>query len=663
MPATIVGESDGNLIERLHLREGEYLRRAAVLLFHPDPTRFFAGAFVKIGYFRSETELVYQDVVEGSLFVQVDRTVELLRTKYSKAEISYEGILRRETPPAPGEALREAVLNAVAHRDYNNPAPIQIRVYDDRISLWNPGTLPFDWTLDKLLGTPHPSVPHNPGIANAFFRAGMIEAWGRGIRHIVETCQSAGTAQPRWFVEPDGLRLEFVFTESAKPSSDDEGQETGTPIPAAAQDTATQPELKPESLSARVLRQLANGPMSKADLSRNLGQKRVSGQLNKVIRSLLDHGTIEYTIPEKPQSRQQQYRLPNAGVIGEQPSVNGNQGTGTPIPTAAQDTAIQPELKPESLSARVLRQLANGPMSRIDLSRNLGQKRVSGQLNKVIRSLLDHGTIEYTIPEKSQSQQQKYRLSNAGAIGEPSFDDESQGTGAPIPTTAQDTAIQTESLSARVLQQLAKRPMSKAFLSRNLGQKRVSGQLNKVIRSLLDRGIIEYTIPEKPQSRQQKYRLSNMGTIGESSSNDEGQETDTPIPTAAQDTAIQPELKPESLSARVLRQLANGPMSKADLSRNLGQKRVSGQLNKVIRSLLDRGTIEYTIPKKPQSRQQKYRLSDAGAIGEPSSDDESQGTGTPIPVAAQDTATQTESKPESRLELQPESLSTAGLTK
>ena len=171
MPTTIVGESDGNLIELLYLREGEHLRRVAVLLFHPDPTRFFAGAFVKIGYFRSETELAYQDVVEGSLFVQVDRTVDLLRTKYSKAEVSYEGIFRRETPPAPSEE----VLNAVAHRDYSNPAPIQIRVYDDRISLWTPGTLPFDWTLDKLLGT-HPSAPHNPGVANAFFRAGMIEA-------------------------------------------------------------------------------------------------------------------------------------------------------------------------------------------------------------------------------------------------------------------------------------------------------------------------------------------------------------------------------------------------------------------------------------------------------------------------------------------------------
>ena len=74
-----------------------------------------------------------------------------------------------------------------------------------------------------------------------------------------------------------------------------------------------------------MLRQLANGPMSKVDMSRNLGQKSVSGQLNKVIRNLRTHGTIEYTIPEKPQSRQQKYRLSDAGSIGKLPSVKGSR--------------------------------------------------------------------------------------------------------------------------------------------------------------------------------------------------------------------------------------------------------------------------------------------------------------------------------------------------
>jgi len=100
----------------------------------------------------TETDLAYQDVIEGNLLTQVDRTVDLLCTKYARAEISYEGIYRRETPPAPAEALREAVLNAVAHRNYAHSAPVRIRVHDHRIALGNPGSLPLDWTLDKLMG-------------------------------------------------------------------------------------------------------------------------------------------------------------------------------------------------------------------------------------------------------------------------------------------------------------------------------------------------------------------------------------------------------------------------------------------------------------------------------------------------------------------------------
>ena len=328
LPSDALNESDGDLIEMLRLREGEYLRRAAVLLFHPDPARFFAGAFVKIGYFRTETDLAYQDVIEGNLFAQVDRTVDLLRTKYSKAEVSYEGIYRRETPPAPGEALREAVLNAVAHRDYSSPAPIQIRVYDDRIALWNPGALPPDWTLEKLMGT-HASAPHNPVIANAFFRAGMIEAWGRGIGDIVRVCRASATAEPRWELEPGGLRLEFTFTRTgAGPRSRSAVHETGREprgTSRKADDPAhgtgrgerrrpeSQPESQPESLAARVSRQLADGPLSKADLSRRLGQKKISGQLNRVMRLLVADGSIGYTIPEKPRSRLQRYRLTDRG--------------------------------------------------------------------------------------------------------------------------------------------------------------------------------------------------------------------------------------------------------------------------------------------------------------------------------------------------------------
>ena len=70
--------------------------------------------------------------------------------------------------------------------------------------------------------------------------------------------------------------------------------------------------------------------------------------------------------------------------------------------------------------------------------------------------------------------------------------------------------------------------------------------------------------------------------------------------------------QPESLELRVLSLLMDGPLSKNELSSSLGQKRVSGQLNKVVRSLLEQGKVMHTIPETPQSRLQKYRLTDKG---------------------------------------------------
>ena len=202
MAGDILEESDTGVIEKLRLREREFLKRAAVLLFHRSPARFFRDAYVKLGYFR-DAELLYQDVIEGNLFEQVDRTMDLLYSKYSRALISYEGVYRVETFPVPREAMREAVINAVIHRDYADPVPIQIRVYDDRIMLWNPGHLPADWSVERLTEE-HASRPYNPAIAYAFFRAGMIEAWGRGIRRITTACEAAGNPLPLWRIEPGG---------------------------------------------------------------------------------------------------------------------------------------------------------------------------------------------------------------------------------------------------------------------------------------------------------------------------------------------------------------------------------------------------------------------------------------------------------------------------
>ena len=252
LPGDVMAESNTGVIEKLNLREGSHLKRAAVLLFHSTPQRLIGEAYVKIGHFRG-SELLYQDVIEGDLFTQVDRTVDLLYTKYTRALVSYRGVSRVETFPVPREAIREAVVNAVIHRDYTRPAPSQIRAYDDRIMLWNPGRLPEGWSLEKLTGS-HPSQPHNPVIANAFFRAGLIEAWGLGVQRIIASCKELGSPLPEWRIESeDGLWVEFPFSaryqaadaRAARKATDRETtqevpettQETAQEVPAVAQGT------------------------------------------------------------------------------------------------------------------------------------------------------------------------------------------------------------------------------------------------------------------------------------------------------------------------------------------------------------------------------------------------------------------------------------------
>ena len=204
-----LNDTNEQLLENLELTEGKYFKRAALLLFHPKPEKFVTGAYIKIGYFENEADLIFQDEVHGNLFEQIEKTLDILFTKYIKAIISYEnGINRIETYEYPKEAVREAILNAIAHKDYSGLTPIQIRVYKDKIMIWNEGTLPENWTVSNLLKS-HSSRPFNPDIANAFFRSGYVESWGRGISKMNELCVAEGLPKPTYIAESSDFWVEF----------------------------------------------------------------------------------------------------------------------------------------------------------------------------------------------------------------------------------------------------------------------------------------------------------------------------------------------------------------------------------------------------------------------------------------------------------------------
>ncbi len=199
------------LLQRLHLfaDDSPWLKRAAVLLFHPTPENFFSGAYIKIGFFEDEAKLLFQDEIHGNLLEQAEKSFDLLQSKYNRAIISYHDGIREENYYFPLEAIREALYNAIAHKDYSSAVPIQIRVYPDKIIFWNAGHLPENWTVERLLQI-HPSIPFNPDLANTFFRAGYIEAWGKGTLNIIQSCIHKQMPAPVFSILPSEFQLELI---------------------------------------------------------------------------------------------------------------------------------------------------------------------------------------------------------------------------------------------------------------------------------------------------------------------------------------------------------------------------------------------------------------------------------------------------------------------
>jgi ATP-dependent DNA helicase RecG len=293
LSSDILDENDAELIRKLHLTEGTYLKRAALLLFHPDPEEFFTGAFIKIGFFLSNSDLRYHDEIHGDLFSQIDRTMDLLLTKYLNAAISYEGLQRVETYPVPEEALREALLNSVAHKDYASGVPIQISVHPERIFFWNSAELKHGWTVDTLISK-HESQPFNPDVANTFFLSGMIESWGRGIERILTLCRNADIPSPELRYQSSGLWLTFPLRAEAvnKVTGEVGGEVTGEVVK---------------------LLLAVQGEMKRLEIQAALGLKSEDSFRKLYLKPALKTNLIEMTIPDKPNSRLQKYRLTGKG--------------------------------------------------------------------------------------------------------------------------------------------------------------------------------------------------------------------------------------------------------------------------------------------------------------------------------------------------------------
>ena len=205
---SVLDEPKNILMEKLHLMNGSCLTNAAMLLFSKEPEKWQLGAYIKLGYFETDADLLYQDEIHGSILEQIDKVVELVHLKYMKAKISYVGMQRIERYFVPEEALREAILNAICHKQYQSGVPVQISIYEDRLYIANCGCLPENWTQENLMQK-HASRPYNPNIAHVLYLAGFIESWGRGIEKICSSCEREGLPLPDYTINPGDIMILF----------------------------------------------------------------------------------------------------------------------------------------------------------------------------------------------------------------------------------------------------------------------------------------------------------------------------------------------------------------------------------------------------------------------------------------------------------------------
>ncbi len=416
----------------LNLLGNTDVSNAAILLFGKRPQRFFISSEVKCVQFYGN-EIVkpipsYQ-VYKGNVFQLVNQAVDFVMSKIDvsvgtrdrSAQVPIE-------PEIPVAAVTEAIVNAVAHRDYTSNASIQVMLFKNRLEIWNPGTLPFGLSTAKLR-EPHPSIPNNPLLAEPMYLAGYIERIGTGTRDIIHLCKKAGLQEPEFIQE------EIFKTIIWRKKVSDYDSEN-----------ITLEELYHQS-SAEIKNLLIviEGEMTRQDIQRKLELKHEGNFRVNYLLPGLQLGLIEMTIPEKPKSCKQKYRLTSNGLAlklkkaiwdttVEVPQKYSRSTVEVQHPLFSKDKKITDDKFPievqnkhrrsteqvpdnyhrSSIEMKNFLLSIEGEMTRQDIQRKLGLKNGGSFRINYLVPALQSGLIEMTIPEKPTSYKQKYRLTSKG---------------------------------------------------------------------------------------------------------------------------------------------------------------------------------------------------------------------------------------------------------
>lgn len=303
------------------LRQGQ-LSNSAILAFGKTPQVFFPSATVKCAHFHGFTvSKPIPDYKEfgGTVFQMADDAIDFVLSKISLSTGDRsKSNLVDTTYEIPRAVIAEGIINAIAHRDYYSKGSIQVSVFKDRIEISNPGSLPKELNISQLK-EPHSSYPFNPTLANCMFLTGAIERFGTGIPEMFALSADRGLKAP-----------EFQDTKTFlvtlwRPSASTDHDTAHVTAHVTAHDTAhDRLFLTLEHLPHRLL-WILDGELSRGEMMERLGLSHRTNFNENYLDPAFENGWIEMTIPDKPQSKKQRYRLTQAGGVEKEKIANDCQ--------------------------------------------------------------------------------------------------------------------------------------------------------------------------------------------------------------------------------------------------------------------------------------------------------------------------------------------------
>lgn len=197
-------------LQRLALLEDNKITNAALVLFGKNPEIKYPQCLLKLARFRGidKAEFIDNKRVSGNIFKLMDAALAFIHTYIPISSTFPENSFKRiDTPLFPMKALREAIANALMHRDYSSESgSMSLAIFDNRIELWNFGAFPVGVTLSNLKNI-NCSIPRNRKIADVLYYHKIFESWGRGVQMIIDECKKAGHPEPSYSQNEVGTTL------------------------------------------------------------------------------------------------------------------------------------------------------------------------------------------------------------------------------------------------------------------------------------------------------------------------------------------------------------------------------------------------------------------------------------------------------------------------